>query len=243
MDKRRIEENLKRIHEKINLACHSSGRSPEEVKLLLATKTVPAEKIQIAIDAGETLFGENIVQELQQKCPLLQKNNVEWHFIGHLQTNKVKEVLKYATLIHSVDSLKLGKTLHSHLSKENKQADILVQVNTSYEKSKFGVPPEEALSLIEQLAQFDTLNIKGLMTIGKLSTDRWETRKCFRLLKQIQEQAIQKKIPGVEMNILSMGMSGDFEVAIEEGATIVRIGTAIFGERIYPDSYYWNEGG
>lgn len=135
----------------------------------------------------------------------------------------------------------MAEKLHRRLLKENREIDILVQVNTSYEESKFGISPEEALGFIEQLTEFDTLNIKGLMTIGKLSADPKEARKCFRLLKSIQQQVKDQNYPGVEMDILSMGMSKDFEVAIEEGATMVRVGTAIFGERMYPDSYYWNE--
>ncbi|MFD2131229.1 YggS family pyridoxal phosphate-dependent enzyme [Pseudogracilibacillus auburnensis] len=236
-----IEDNLKQVKERIYAACQSAGRNPEEVKLLLATKTVAAEKINRAIDAGETLIGENKVQELQQKYSLIGNDKANWHFIGHLQTNKVKEVLKYVTCIHSVDRLKLGKKIHNYLSKENKKIDILVQINTSYEESKFGVSPEDALSLIEQLTELDTLRIKGLMTIGKLSADEREVRKCFRLLKSIQQQVIEQNYPGVEMGVLSMGMSGDLKVAIEEGATMIRVGTAIFGERMYPDSYYWNE--
>ncbi|KOY81897.1 YggS family pyridoxal phosphate-dependent enzyme [Lysinibacillus macroides] len=236
-----IEDNLKFVREKINLTCQSARRNPKNVKLLLATKTVSADRIKQALDTGETLIGENKVQELQEKYSLFPNENIEWHFIGHLQTNKVKQVLKYVTCIHSVDRLKLGRVLHRELTKENRKLDILVQVNTSYEESKFGVAPEETLNLIEQLSELDTLNIKGLMTIGKLTTDDKETRECFRLLKSIQQQVIDQNYPGVEMDILSMGMSGDFEIAIEEGATLVRVGTAIFGEREYPDSYYWNE--
>ncbi|OBY81605.1 YggS family pyridoxal phosphate enzyme [Paenibacillus sp. KS1] len=237
-----VEENLNTVRQQMELACQASGRKTEDVKLLLATKTVPLEKLQIAIQAGETLFGENKAQELRDKFPLMQQSNqVEWHFIGHLQTNKVKDVVKYVTLIHSVDRLKLGQALDHQLAKENKTMDILVQINTSYEESKFGASPETALELVEQLSQFDTLNVKGLMTIGKLNATNDETRHCFRLLKSIQTQVREKKFPRVEMDILSMGMSGDFKVAIEEGATIIRVGTSVFGQRYLPDSYYWNE--
>lgn len=237
-----VEENLKTVRQQMELACQASGRKKEEVKLLLATKTVPLEKLQMAIQAGETLFGENKAQELRDKFPLMQQyNQVEWHFIGHLQTNKVKDVVKYVTLIHSVDRLKLGQALNHQLVKENKTMDILVQINTSYEESKFGASPETALELVEQLSQFETLNVKGLMTIGKLNATNDETRHCFRLLKSIQSQIREKKFPRVEMDVLSMGMSGDFKVAIEEGATIIRIGTSVFGQRYLPDSYYWNE--
>jgi len=237
-----VEENLRTVRQQMELACQASGRKIEDVKLLLATKTVPLEKLQMAIQAGETLFGENKAQELRDKFPLMQQSNqVEWHFIGHLQTNKVKDVVKYVTLIHSVDRLKLGQALNHQLVKENKTMDILVQINTSYEESKFGASPETALELVEQLSQFDTLNVKGLMTIGKLNATNDETRHCFRLLKSIQTQVREKKLPRVEMDILSMGMSGDFKVAIEEGATIIRVGTSVFGQRYLPDSYYWNE--
>ncbi|MCM3292742.1 YggS family pyridoxal phosphate-dependent enzyme [Paenibacillus sp. MER 180] len=237
-----VEENLRTVRQQMELACQASGRKVEDVKLLLATKTVPLEKLQMAIQAGEALFGENKAQELRDKFPLMQQSNqVEWHFIGHLQTNKVKDVVKYVTLIHSVDRLKLGQALDHQLAKENKTMDILVQINTSYEESKFGASPETALKLVEQLSQFDTLNVKGLMTIGKLNATNDETRHCFRLLKSIQTQVREKKFPRVEMDILSMGMSGDFKVAIEEGATIIRVGTSVFGQRYLPDSYYWNE--
>lgn len=209
---------------------------------MLATKTVTLEKLQMAMQAGEVLFGENKAQELRDKFPLMQQyNRVEWHFIGHLQTNKVKDVVKYVTLIHSVDRLKLGQALHQQLVKENKTMDILVQINTSYEESKFGASPESALELVEQLSQFETLNIKGLMTIGKLNATNEETRHCFRLLKSIRDQIQERSFPRVEMDVLSMGMSGDFKVAIEEGATIIRVGTKVFGERYLPDSYYWDE--
>jgi len=237
-----VEENISSIRRQMELACLATGRKIEEVKLLLATKTVPFEKLQLAIQAGETLLGENKAQELRDKFPLMhQYNQVKWHFIGHLQTNKVKDVVKYVTLIHSVDRLKLGQVLHQQLLKEKKTMDILVQVNTSFEESKFGISPELAVELVEQLSHLSSLNVKGLMTIGKLGATDEETRHCFRLLKKIQTQILEKKFPRVEMDILSMGMSGDFRVAIEEGATIIRVGTSVFGQRYLPDTYYWNE--
>ncbi|WP_427050687.1 YggS family pyridoxal phosphate-dependent enzyme [Paenibacillus sp. TC-CSREp1] len=237
-----VEENLKTVRQQIALACEGSGRNVADIQLLLATKTVPLEKLHMAVQAGEQLFGENKVQELRDKYPLMQQSNdLEWHFIGHLQTNKVKEVVKYVTMIHSVDRLKLGQVLHDQLVKENRTMDILVQINTSYEDSKFGASPETALELVEALSQFDTLHIKGLMTIGKLNATNDETRQCFRLLKQLSTQIQERNIPHVEMKHLSMGMSGDFSIAIEEGATIVRVGTNVFGPRYLPDEYYWNE--
>lgn len=230
-----------RIRERIENACAGAGRKSEDVKLLLATKTVPVARIKEAFEAGETLFGENRAQELQEKAPALTDDDAEWHFIGHLQTNKVRHVIRHATCIHSVDRLRLGRRLHNRLTREGKQMDILVQVNTTYEDSKFGVAPEGALELIEQLAEFDALHIKGLMTIGKFGADESTTRKCFQRLRDVREKVMEQNIPGVDMDVLSMGMSADLEWAVAEGSTLVRVGTAVFGERMYPDSYYWNE--
>lgn len=153
----------------------------------------------------------------------------------------MNNVLRYVNFIHSVVRLRLGNALHKRLKRDGREIDILVQVNTSFEESKFGVKPDETIALIEQLAQLDTLNVKGLMTIGKLSATPEESRKYFRKLKEIKEIVKEKNIPGVKMDELSMGMSRDYEVAVQEGTTIVRVGTETFGERIYPDSYYWNE--
>lgn len=236
-----ITQNLKTIHNRIQAACKKSGRNPEEVRLLLATKTVESDRIKFALNQGETLVGENKVQELEQKCEAIAECNPEVHFIGHLQTNKIKDVIKWASCIEAVDRLKLAKKLHNKLLSENKTIDAYIQVNTSYEDSKFGVSPEKALELIEQVSKLETINIKGLMTIGLFSSEPEKVRKCFRLLKNIQTEATALNLPGVSLEELSMGMSGDLEIAIEEGATIVRVGTAIFGERIYPDSYYWDE--
>lgn len=241
MEKIQVERNLSHIRARINKACEKVGRNPEEVKLLLATKTVSSENINRAIAAGESLIGESRAQELNEKHHLLQLDDAELHFIGHLQTNKVNQVLNYTSFIHSVDRIRLANRLHNRLTTEGRTANILIQVNTSYEESKFGVAPEVAIDLIEEVSKLDSLKIKGLMTIGKLSSEADEARKCFRLLKSIQEEVEAKNIPGVEMDILSMGMTDDFEIAIEEGSTMIRVGTAIFGERIYPDSYYWNE--
>lgn len=236
-----ITQNLKTIHKRIHLSCKRIGRNPEEVRLLLATKTVDAERIKFALQQQETLIGENKVQELKQKCDAIASFNPEVHFIGHLQTNKIKDVIQWATCIESIDRLKLAKKLHQRLTAENKTIDVYIQVNTSYEESKFGVSPEKAIELIKQVSQFETIQIKGLMTIGLFSSEPEKVRKCFRLLKTIQTEAMNLNLPRVSLKELSMGMSGDLEIAIEEGATIVRVGTAIFGERIYPDSYYWDE--
>lgn len=230
------------IQERINKACINSNRSPDEVKLLLATKTVPAERIKLALQSGQTLIAENKVQELKEKYEVLKEIPHTNHFIGHLQTNKIKDILKYnVSCIQSLDRLELAEKLHQRLRFENKTIEVLIQVNTSFEESKFGVSPDNAIELVEQVAQLETLKIKGLMTIGLFSAETKKVRKCFRLLNDIQQQIISLNIPNVDMQELSMGMSGDLETAIAEGATIVRVGTAIFGERIYPDSYYWNE--
>ncbi|GAB4074080.1 YggS family pyridoxal phosphate-dependent enzyme [Barrientosiimonas marina] len=241
MNANKVQEQLNQIKKRIDASCRSANRNPDDITLLLATKTVSAETIKPALDAGETLLGENKAQELQEKYPLIEDNRAQWHFIGHLQTNKINNVLPYVTCIQSVDRLKLAQKLHNRLLKDNRTLDILVQVNTSYEESKFGAAPEHVLTLIEQLSEFSTLHIKGLMTIGKLSANSEETRESFRLLKSLQEQVKAQDYPGVDMGVLSMGMSGDLEAAIEEGATMIRVGTAIFGDREYPDSYYWNE--
>lgn len=237
-----IPENLTAIHKRIEDACKNAKRNPKEITLALATKTVSAENIKIALAEGEHLIAENKVQELKEKAESLKDNAHESHFIGHLQSNKIKEVLKYVTCIQSIDRLELAEKLDKRLQFENRSMDILLQVNTSFEESKFGVAPENALAFARQLSQFHTLHLKGLMTIGLFSTEKEKVRKCFQLLKQIQLQIIELELPNVSMDILSMGMSNDLEVAIEEGSTMIRVGTAIFGQRKYPDSYYWNEG-
>nr|BFF38305.1 YggS family pyridoxal phosphate-dependent enzyme [Tenacibaculum mesophilum] len=236
-----IQKNLSIIHQRIQFACKKANRNPEDVRLLLATKTVNTDKINFALEQGETLVGENKVQELKQKCNAIKQLQPEVHFIGHLQSNKIKEVIKWASCIESIDRLSVAQKLHQRLTFEEKEIDVYIQVNTSFEESKFGAKPEETIELVKKISEFKNIHIKGLMTIGLLSSESDEVRKCFQLLKQLQEEIKALQIPNVEMNELSMGMSGDLEIAIEEGATIVRVGTAIFGERIYPDSYYWNE--
>jgi pyridoxal phosphate enzyme (YggS family) len=237
-----IIDNLNSILERISNACISSNRNPAEVRLLLATKTVSADRIKIALRAGQTLIAENKVQELKEKYDSLLDTPHTNHFIGHLQSNKIKDILKYGvTCIQSIDRLELAEKLHQRLSAEKKKIDVLIQVNTSDEESKFGVHPDNVIDLIKEISKFETLKIKGLMTIGLFSAETEKVRACFRLLKNIQQQVLALSLPDVEMNELSMGMSGDLETAIEEGATIVRVGTAIFGQRNRPDSYYWNE--
>jgi pyridoxal phosphate enzyme (YggS family) len=236
-----IKNNLSIIHQRIAHATLKAGRMPGTVQLLLATKTVSAEKIKQALLLGETLIAENKAQELKEKYVALTGIPHQAHFIGHLQSNKIKEVLKYVSCIQSVDRMELVGQLDKRLQSEGRYLDILIQVNTSYENSKFGLAPEAALAFVRETAKYDTLKIKGLMTVGLFDADAEKVRPSFQLIKKLRDQIGQEGIPGVEMKELSMGMSGDLETAIEEGATIIRIGTAIFGPRIYPDSYYWNE--
>lgn len=229
-----IENNIFHIKQRIKIACEKCGRNPNEVKLLMATKTIDTDRIKQAITAGETLIGENKVQELRDKYEDLKTISHIKHFIGYLQTNKIKDILKYDTkCIQSIDRIDLAEKLQQRLALENKTIDVLIQVNTSYEDSKFGIEPENVLDLVKKVAQLDRIHIKGLMTIGLFSENEQAIRKCFQLLKSIQNQIIEENIPNVEMQELSMGMSGDLEIAIQEGATIIRVGTAIFGQRIY----------
>lgn len=236
--KESIVNNIEIIRQRMANACMQNNRNKDEVQLLLATKTVSAENIKIAFETGETLIGENKVQELKEKFEPLQSVPHLTHFIGHLQTNKIKEVIKYATCIQSLDSLEVSQKLQRRLEFENKTIDVFLQVNTSYEESKFGISPDNAIDFAKQVKHLERLNIKGLMTIGLFSAEKEQVRKCFRLLKQLQNKLLDSDIPVHE---LSMGMSGDLETAIQEGSTIIRVGSAIFGKRPYPDSHYWNE--
>lgn len=234
--------NIKAIQGRITAACKQSGRSPAEVKLLLATKTVTTDRIKAALLAGNTLIAENKVQELKDKYDALSAVPHTNHFIGHLQTNKIKDLLSCeVTCLQSLDRLPLAEKLQQMLEAANRSMEVLIQVNTSGEASKFGIAPDKAIALVRQVAALDRLKIRGLMTIGVFCADKEKVRQCFRLLKSLQQQIRAENIPGVLMQELSMGMSGDLEIAIEEGATIIRVGTAIFGQRVYPDSYYWNE--
>ncbi|NML71326.1 YggS family pyridoxal phosphate-dependent enzyme [Chryseobacterium sp. RP-3-3] len=237
-----ILHNLEIINDRIRKACEKAGRPLDEVRLLLATKTVSAEHIKTALENGQTLIAENRVQELKEKYDELKDTQHENHFIGHLQTNKIKDILKYDVVcVQSLDRLDLTERLHQRLVSEGKTMEVLIQVNTSAEESKFGVHPNEAVELTRKVSEFSTLKIKGLMTIGLFSAETEKVRPCFKILKNLQQEIISQNIPNVEMKELSMGMSGDLETAIEEGATIVRVGTAVFGARVHPDSFYWNE--
>ncbi|WPO78385.1 YggS family pyridoxal phosphate-dependent enzyme [Flavobacterium sp. KACC 22761] len=232
--------NLSQVHDRIEKACLLSGRNASDVQLLLATKTVSAEKIRIAIEGGEKLIGENKMQELRDKDSDLRNLNVQRHFIGHLQTNKIKDVLKYVTCIQSLDRLSLAHELHRQLQKEDRNIDVYIQVNTSFEESKFGVAPAEVIHFIKETKRFDTLKIKGLMTIGLLDVEKEKMRPSLRLLREIRDQIYAEKIEGLDSLKLSMGMSQDLELAIAEGSNLVRIGTSIFGNR-FLGKEIWNE--
>jgi len=234
-----IKENLDRVKENIANAALKIGKKPADITLVMATKTISPERIREAIRAGGDIIAENKIQEALKKYEILKEEKSKWHFIGHLQTNKVKDVLKFADMIHSVDRISLVEKLDRRLIQEGRSMDILIQVNTSYEDSKYGVAPEEAIYLIKQTAKHDTLKICGLMTIGLFTDDEVKIRECFKLLKKIYDEVVKEDIEKVSMKYLSMGMSGDYEIAIEEGANMVRVGTAIFGARNTPDAYYW----
>ncbi|MHC5202150.1 YggS family pyridoxal phosphate-dependent enzyme [Myroides sp. LJL119] len=239
---KQILKNLEALEKRIHNACKLYNRDPKQIKVLLATKTVSAQNIQLALKNGYTCIAENKVQELKAKFEDLKHTFHSNHFIGYLQTNKIKDLIKYSvSCIHSIDRLELAEKLHKRLVYENKTMDVLIQVNTSFEQSKFGIEPQRAAWLVEQVSKLPTLKIKGLMTIGVFSNDFEKVGKCFDLLKSLQQEITSLNIDNVQLTELSMGMSNDLEIAIEKGATILRIGTAVFGQRSYPDSYYWNE--
>ncbi|MGO9480457.1 MAG: YggS family pyridoxal phosphate-dependent enzyme [Candidatus Kryptoniota bacterium] len=227
-----IAENAAEIERRISPALLKSANPSRKVNLIAVSKTFPPERIEDAIQAGLFRFGENRVQEIVPKYERLKDKKAEWHFIGHLQTNKVRKLLEVPTkYIHSVDRLELAVELDRQLQKRGELREVLVEVNTSGEANKGGVQPEKAIGLIRAISKFETIKIKGLMTIGALTGDANIVRKCFVILRKIFQHVRDEAIDKVEMSELSMGMSGDFEIAVEEGATMIRVGTAIFGER------------
>lgn len=236
-----IVKNLFDVKSKIAQAAKSSGRNEEDIRFILVSKTIASEKVLEAIRAGQILLGENKVQEGKRKSQELSEENLTWSMIGHLQSNKVKDVLTFASEVQSVDRLSLAKELNNKLQAQGRSLDILVQVNTSGEASKFGLHPDAVQSFLKELPAFHSLNVKGFMTLATLTPDEQEVRRCFRLLKKIRDTAQNEAPQGENLKDLSMGMSGDYEWAIEEGATTVRIGQAVFGPRNLPNSYYWPE--
>ena len=227
-----IRENYQAVEQKVCEACKRSKRAREEVTLIAVSKTKPVSMIQEAIKAGATVFGENKVQELCEKYEELPKH-LHWHMIGHLQRNKVKYIVDKAELIHSVDSLRLAQEINKEAIKKELTVNILVDVNVAEEESKFGVGVEETEDLIREIAKLSNIKVQGLMTIAPYVENPEENRGVFRTLKKLAVDIKMKNIDNVRMDVLSMGMTGDYQVAIEEGATMVRVGTGIFGERNY----------
>ncbi len=235
-----LRQNIATIQARIDQACADAGRDPQEVRLLPVSKTHPAEYLRLAYAAGCRMLGENKVQEAHQKWQELEDlTDLKWSVIGHLQTNKAKYVARFASEFHALDSLRLAQALDQRLTIEDRYLDVLVQINTSGEESKYGINPEQAPELIAQLGEFSRLRVRGLMTLAMNSADREAVRGCFIQLRELRDSLQAIAPAGMQLTELSMGMSGDFELAIAEGATIVRIGQAIFGAREQPDSYYW----
>jgi len=226
-----LKQRLEHIKERIRQAAKSCNRNPDSIRLVAVSKTVPAETVKEAIEAGATILGENYVQDAREKFDALVHYPVSWHFIGHLQSNKAKYAVRLFDLIHSVDSLKLARALDKEVKKVDKIQPILVQVNISGEDTKSGISAEDAPGLISEISHLKNLSIEGLMTMPPYFYQPEKVRPYFAALRELRDQMKKQSLPNVSLEELSMGMTGDFEVAIEEGATLVRIGTAIFGER------------
>ena len=227
-----LRDNFEEVEKRIEAACARSGRNRSEVTLIAVSKTKPVEMIREIYDLNQRDFGENKVQELTGKIDVLPED-IRWHLIGHLQHNKVKYIAGRVCLIHSVDSLRLAETISKEAGKHGCTIPILIEVNVAGEESKFGVSVEETLPLVEAAAQLPGIEIRGLMTIAPYVTDPEENRPVFKKLRELSVDIAAKNINNVTMSVLSMGMTGDYEVAIEEGATLVRVGTGIFGARDY----------
>ena len=227
-----IQENLQIVNEKMKTAAESAGRSLDEVKLIAVSKTKPVAMLEEAYARGCRDFGENKVQELCDKYEVLPKD-IRWHLIGHLQTNKVKYIVDKAYLIHSVDSLKLAKEIQKEAEKKQVHVNILIEVNVAMEDTKFGVSVEETEELVRAISVLPNVHIKGLMTIAPIVSEPEENKIYFTKLKQLSVDIMKKNIDNICMDVLSMGMTGDYEEAIKDGATYIRVGTGIFGERDY----------
>ena len=227
-----LKDQLQEVEKRSQAACDRAGRKREEVTLIAGSKTKPVETLQEAYDLGVRIFGENKVQELTAKYEALPKD-IHWHMIGHLQTNKVKYIIDKAELIHSVDSLKLAETIEKEAAKHDLIADILVEVNVAEEESKFGMKMEEVIPFVEKVSAFPHVRVRGLMTIAPFVEDPEENRSIFADLHKLYIDIKKKNHDNDTVSVLSMGMTNDYEVAIEEGATMVRVGTGIFGARNY----------
>ncbi|MEB3065700.1 YggS family pyridoxal phosphate-dependent enzyme [[Mycobacterium] zoologicum] len=239
-----LRERWDAIRGRVEAACHDAGRDPAEVTILPVSKTFGPDVIREAVGLGLHRFGENKVQEIRDKAQALGSQEaapgIDWVMIGHLQTNKAGVVARLATEVQSLDRPRLAAALDRQLRAEGRAIDVLVQVKTSDEPSKYGLDPEQLLPFLDELACYPTMRVQGLMTLAINTSDPATVRGCFRRLRELRDDAAAR---GHQLPRLSMGMSGDFPLAIAEGATEVRIGTAIFGSRPYPDSYYWPESG
>jgi pyridoxal phosphate enzyme (YggS family) len=227
-----IKENLISVENEIREACLRAGRRREDVTLIAVSKTKPVSDLEEAYALGVRVFGENKVQELADKYEVLPKD-IEWHMIGHLQRNKVKYIIDKVALIHSVDSLRLAETIEKEAAKRNITVNILIEVNVAREESKFGLMPEELEEFIAKISDFSHIRVKGLMTIAPFVADSEENRVIFQRLHKLSVDIETKNVDNITMRVLSMGMTNDYAVAIEEGATMVRVGTGIFGARSY----------
>lgn len=227
-----ISDNLNEVKEIIERACKKAGRAPEEVTLVAVSKTKPVEMITEAYNTGARDFGENYVQELVDKVPVMPED-IRWHMIGHLQQNKVKYIIDKVCMIHSVDSLRLAEKIEKEAAKHNIEMDILLEVNIAAEESKFGFKPEEVLDACKVISEYKHVHVKGLMTSAPFVEDGEENRVHFQKMYQLSVDINAKNIDNICMSVLSMGMTSDYEVAVEEGATLIRVGTAIFGARDY----------
>ena len=227
-----LAENLQQVNANIEKACAVVSRNPGEVTLIAVSKTKPVSMLQEAYDAGARVFGENKVQEIMDKYDQLP-SDIQWHMIGHLQRNKVKYIIDKVSMIHSVDSLRLAQTIEQEAAKKDLIMPVLLEVNVAEEESKFGLKVNEVLPLLQELSTFSHIKVMGLMTIAPFVENPEENREVFRTLKKLSVDISAKNINNVRMAILSMGMTGDYEVAVEEGATLVRVGTGVFGERDY----------
>ena len=226
-----ISSNVSLIRQRMEVACSRCGRDPQSVRLMAVSKTVTPERIRQALDAGVTLLGENYVQEAREKIPAIG-HIAEWHMIGHLQTNKVKYVVNLFDWIHSVDRLELARELNKRAGQNNRRLNVLIEVNVSGEESKSGIKATQALELVRQVSLLTHINLCGLMTMPPYSDNPENSRPYFQALRKLRDDISAADIPGIRMDELSMGMTDDFEVAIEEGATIIRVGRAIFGNRM-----------
>lgn len=227
-----IKENLQEVEQRIAAACDRAGRSRDEVLLVAVSKTKPVEMLRCAYDAGTRNFGENKPQEIKEKYPLMEKD-IKWHMIGHLQRNKIKYIIDKVCMIHSVDSVRLAEAIDEEAAKHGIIMPVLVEVNVAREESKYGIMPEETEAFIRQISGLSHICVQGLMTIAPFTENAEDNRGYFRDLNKLYVDIKAKNIDNVNMCNLSMGMTGDYEVAIEEGATMVRVGTGIFGERFY----------